>query len=236
MLWSVVALQSAIRGGALNPILNVDLIVILVAGWLLGLRHALQLAIATVLWLIALPVLQEAGWIHPEPATNPWGILLAQVVILTGGFLAFRLVLSAYQQHVQNAQTLNASLAEKLGDLSRQEAALRESEQRVNQILQASPLPMLVSEFERGTCLEINPAWERSFERARKNVIGRTAVELGMWRDESLRACSNNSLPTRAGWRGLRFATICPVEGCGPCCFRPSVFRTVGSLVCSPFL
>ncbi|CAM8666001.1 BaeS Signal transduction histidine kinase [Comamonadaceae bacterium] len=187
MLWSVVALQSAIRGGALNPILNVDLIVILVAGWLLGMRHAFQLAIATVLWLIALPVLQEAGWIHPEPTTNPWGILLAQVVILTGGFLSFRLVLGAYQQHVQNVQTLNASLAEKLGDLSRKEAALRESEQRVNQILQASPLPMLVSEFERGTCLEINPAWERSFERARKDVIGRTAVELGMWRDESLR-------------------------------------------------
>lgn len=104
-----------------------------------------------------------------------------------GGFLVFRLVLGAYQQHVLNVQLLNASLGEKIDALSRQETALRESEQRVSQILQASPLPMLVTEFERGTCLEINLAWERSFERARADVLGRTAVKLGMWRDESLR-------------------------------------------------
>ncbi len=140
-----------------------------------------------VLWFVSLPVLQQAGWIHPEPVTNPWSILWAQVVILMGGFLAFRLVLGAYQQHVLNVQLLNASLGEKIDALSRQETALRESEQRVSQILQASPLPMLVTEFERGTCLEINLAWERSFERARADVLGRTAVELGMWRDESLR-------------------------------------------------
>jgi len=64
--------------------------------------------------------------------------------------MAFRLVLKAYQQHVDNVQTLNRTLEEKLQALSDQDDALRMSERRVMQILKASPLPIIVAEFETG--------------------------------------------------------------------------------------
>lgn len=182
-LWCVVALQSALRGGALNPILNVNVVLVLLAGWLIGMRQAALVGFLSLLWYGVLALCAEFGWWKPTPVPSHWSLLIAQVGVLIGAYLAFRLVLKAYQRHVDRVQALNHSLGEKLQALSDQDNALRLSERRVLQILQASPLPITVAEFDSGVCLEVNPAWERAFQRIRANVIGKTPVQLGFWRD-----------------------------------------------------
>jgi len=186
-LWCVVALQSSLRGGAANPVLDINVVLVLLAGWLVGMRQAWWVCVLSLLWLVVLACAEAFwGW-HPEPPANVWRLLISQMGVLLGGFLAFRLVLKAYGQHVAKVQTLNTTLAEKVQALSVQEEALRQSERRVVQVLQASPLPITVAEFASGVCLQVNPAWERAFQRKRADVIGKTPVQLGFWRDEAHR-------------------------------------------------
>ena len=186
-LWAVVVLQSTLRGGALNPILNVNVVLVLLAGWLVGMRQAVWVGLASAAWYVALALSTQFGWWTPTNITSHWSLLIAQLGVLGGAFMAFRLVLKAYQQHVDKVQTLNRTLEEKLQALSDQDDALRMSERRVMQILKASPLPIIVAEFETGVGLEINPAWEQAFQRLRADVIGKTPVQLGFWRDQAHR-------------------------------------------------
>lgn len=144
-LWAVVALQSSLRGGAANPILNVNLVLVLLAGWLVGMRQAWWVCILSLGWLVVLGSAEAFGHFHPAPPADAWHLLISQAGVLLGAFLAFRLVLKAYGQHVEKVELLNHRLAEKVQALSRQEEALRQSERRVVQVLQASPLPITVA-------------------------------------------------------------------------------------------
>ncbi len=186
-LWVVVVMQSFVRAGSVNPVLNVHVILVLVAGWLVGMRQAIAVCVLSLLWLLLLACNREFAWWGALPPITTWGHLISQWGVLISGFFAFRLVLNAYQRHVDKVQALNHSLEEKLQALSDQEDALRKSERRVLQILKASPLPITVAEFDSGTCLEVNPAWERAFQRVRADIIGKTPVQLGFWRDEAHR-------------------------------------------------
>lgn len=186
-LWAVVALQSSLRGGAANPILNINVVLVLLAGWLVGMRQAWWVCMLSLGWLVLLTSAEALDVLHPAPPADVWRLLISQIGVLLGAFLAFRLVLKAYGQHVQKVELLNHRLAEKVQALSTQEEALRQSERRVVQVLQASPLPITVAEFVSGACLEVNPAWERAFQRKRADVIGKTPVQLGFWRDEAHR-------------------------------------------------
>lgn len=186
-LWAVVALQSSLRGGAANPILNINVVLVLLAGWLVGMRQAWWVCMLSLGWLVLLTSAEALDMLHPAPPADVWRLLISQIGVLLGAFLAFRLVLKAYGQHVQKVELLNHRLAEKVQALSTQEEALRQSERRVVQVLQASPLPITVAEFVSGACLEVNPAWERAFQRKRADVVGKTPVQLGFWRDEAHR-------------------------------------------------
>ncbi len=177
-LWVVVALQSSLRGGAANPILNINVVLVLLAGWLVGMRQAWWVCMLSLAWLGVLTYLEAYTDWHPAPPANVWRLLISQMGVLLGAFLAFRLVLKAYAQHVEKVQSLNHSLAEKVQALSRQEEVVRQSERRVVQVLQASPLPIIVAEFVSGARLEVNPAWERAFQRKRADVMGKTPVQL----------------------------------------------------------
>jgi PAS domain S-box-containing protein len=162
-----------------------------------GMRQAMWVCGLSLAWLVLLAGNREWGWWEPLPIINTWSLLIAQVGVLLSGFLAFRLVLKAYQRHVDKIQALNHSLEEKLQALSDQENALRLSEHRVSQILKASPLPITVAEFESGICLEVNPAWERAFQRLRAEVIGMTPVQLGFWRNQAQREAFKREFGSR---------------------------------------
>ena len=63
------------------------------------------------------------------------------------------------------------------------ELALRQSEERLRVIYDASPVIISVSRLEDGQYLEVNPAFLRTGGWTREEVIGRTSFELGVWVD-----------------------------------------------------
>jgi len=63
------------------------------------------------------------------------------------------------------------------------EAALRASEQRFFKIFQATPDLLSITRAEDGSFFEVNQAFLRSLDYQRGELVGRSALELGIWVD-----------------------------------------------------
>ena len=89
---------------------------------------------------------------------------------------------------LDKVQTLNRTLEEKLQALSDQEDAL--AKKRTQGLANSQGQPIADYRWPSSTPalgLEVNPAWERAFQRVRSEIIGKTPVQLGFWRDEAHR-------------------------------------------------
>jgi PAS domain S-box-containing protein len=60
-------------------------------------------------------------------------------------------------------------------------AALRQSEENLDRIFQASPIAIIISTFEDGRYLNVNNQFTKNTGYSRDEVIGKTAVELEIW-------------------------------------------------------
>jgi PAS domain S-box-containing protein len=79
------------------------------------------------------------------------------------------------------------AMVDDITDQERAEAALRESEEKFSKAFRSGPDAMVITEMATGLYLEINAGFERLFGYPRAEVLGRTAVELGVWRDAASR-------------------------------------------------
>jgi PAS domain S-box-containing protein len=95
----------------------------------------------------------------------------------------------------QRAFLLSAERVEILGrtcmilvsrDIERQ--VRRESEDRFAQAFFGSSDAIAISKLEDGLLLEVNEAFERFFGRPRREVVGRTTTEIGLWPDTAMRS------------------------------------------------
>ena len=68
------------------------------------------------------------------------------------------------------------------------EDRLRESEARFSAIFHASPIAIGITDFVTGRFIEVNDTLQRTFGYQRHEIIGRTALELGMWSSAEDRA------------------------------------------------
>jgi diguanylate cyclase (GGDEF)-like protein/PAS domain S-box-containing protein len=66
---------------------------------------------------------------------------------------------------------------------SRIEQALRQSEAKFATVFRTCPEAISISTLDDGVYLEVNEAYERIFGYARAQVIGRSALDLGVWVD-----------------------------------------------------
>jgi PAS domain S-box-containing protein len=189
-IWLAIMVQSTIRGGTLNPILHGSLVLVLMGGWLLGLRQAFWLLVASVTWIAALTWSTHIGWWLPDPMAAGLGHWLAMTSVWLVGYLVLRQVLRTHENNLAEVRALNSSLLGKVQELAQQERATRFTEQKVSQLLMASPLPITVASYNRGVYVDVNPAWERFFKYQKEDVLGKTSVDLGFWRD----------LGQRQGW------------------------------------
>jgi len=60
---------------------------------------------------------------------------------------------------------------------------LRESEEKFSKAFQSSPDAMSISDLKTGHFIEINDRFPLLYGYTREEIIGRSSVELGMWRD-----------------------------------------------------
>lgn len=73
-------------------------------------------------------------------------------------------------------------------DISRikeEEEALRQSEQRFVRAFQFSPGTTAIAEIDDGTLIDINEKWQETFGWTRDEVIGKSALDLGIWAEEA---------------------------------------------------
>lgn len=76
----------------------------------------------------------------------------------------------------------------------RAEAAQRQIQDRFQRLFEASPAGIVLTEQATGRFLDINPAACLMLERTRDALIGRTTVELGLWKDPAFRHAAFESL------------------------------------------
>jgi len=79
-------------------------------------------------------------------------------------------------------------LAHDVTEQKRAESALRRSEEKFAKAFRSSPVEMVITTLEAGRFLEVNEAFERNTGYCRSEVIGRSAIELGLWPDPGSRA------------------------------------------------
>jgi PAS domain S-box-containing protein len=72
-------------------------------------------------------------------------------------------------------------------DRKRAEDELRESEEKFSKIFYASPVPVSISRMPDGGFIDVNESFLKRMGYQREEVIGRTALEIGMWVDAAER-------------------------------------------------
>lgn len=71
---------------------------------------------------------------------------------------------------------------------NRTDAALRESEEKFAKAFRTSPDVMSITDFENGNYLEVNDAHEKTFRFRRDEVIGRSPIEIGIYKNSEGRS------------------------------------------------
>jgi PAS domain S-box-containing protein len=66
--------------------------------------------------------------------------------------------------------------------LQQAQEAVRESEEKFSKAFRSGPAAMAITDLETGRYLDVNEGFERLFGYSRDEVIGRTSLELGIWR------------------------------------------------------
>jgi PAS domain S-box-containing protein len=70
----------------------------------------------------------------------------------------------------------------------RAEAELRRSSERFSSVFAVSPSPTVVSSLAEGRYADVNPAFERTFGWRREEVVGKSALDIGIWPSAEERA------------------------------------------------
>ena len=90
----------------------------------------------------------------------------------------------------ERAEIYGAELEQRLEDLGQTENALRQAEQscqlseeRFARVFRSSPIAFSITTLEDGRFLDVNEAFERRYGYLRKEVLGRTVLELEIWDD-----------------------------------------------------
>ncbi len=86
------------------------------------------------------------------------------------------------------------------------EQALRESEEKFSAVFHLSPVALGVTSIRGGVFVDVNEAWIVQFGHYRERILGRTSVEIGLWKDVEERsrllddAKRGECLPKREVW------------------------------------
>lgn len=143
--------------------------------------------------------LRDRAWFLPLT-----GALYAGLAALAGIAFHDRRKLAAH------ARALEARAAERTAELTadierrrRAEAAAREGEERFSKAFQASPIIAAITTYPAGIYTDVNRAFTDSLEYALDEVLGRTALQLGIWPRPEQRAALIDALERGETVRGV---------------------------------
>ena len=79
------------------------------------------------------------------------------------------------------------AVARDVSEQRRIERELRASEEKFSAIFHHSPVALGVTSIPEGRYLDVNEAWERQFRYSRKQMLGKTSLDIGLWLDAAER-------------------------------------------------
>ncbi len=152
-------------------------------------RALAAFTLATVTLFYGIGYGEIAGFLsnRMSPSTD-WryltGVCISFVLIAAG----VRVLMNSVLASLREAREKGTALTESNVRLEQQAAALKQSQARFAKMIQASPAATTITKFEEGTFIEANQAALDLFGRGREEVIGQTALALGLWPDPEERA------------------------------------------------
>ncbi|MEZ5616340.1 MAG: PAS domain S-box protein [Rhodocyclaceae bacterium] len=169
-VWAAVTIAAVFAGGVHAPVLATYPLLIVMAGWLLGLRTGILMA-GLSLASSTLLALAESGGIllrvQDAPAVLVW---LVQAIVYVTAAVLTALVLHRYDQRFRLVRQLGDALSGRVADLAAKEAELR---------LLAENIPAFI--FHGGVdlrCRFANRRYAEFFGFTPQNVIGRHVSEI----------------------------------------------------------
>jgi PAS domain S-box-containing protein len=90
----------------------------------------------------------------------------------------------------ERAEIYAAELEQRLGDLEQTQNALRQaeesrelSEEKFTTIFRSSPIAFSITTVDEGRFIDVSEAFERRYGYARRELLGRTVFDIGIWDD-----------------------------------------------------
>ena len=169
-VWAAVTIAAVFAGGVRAPALATFPLLIVMAGWLLGLRTGIVMA-GLALATSALLALAESTGILPHvqaaPAVLVW---LVQAIVYVTAAVLIALVLHRYEVRYRQVRRLGDELAGRLGELEAKESELR---------LLTENIPAFIFHGDRDLrCRFANRRYAEFFGFTPQSVIGRHVSEI----------------------------------------------------------
>lgn len=187
-IWAVITLQGALRSGIGNPALFTYPALMLLGGWVMGMRQGVALGFASIAASLLLALAEQYGVIVGRTLeTSPIWYWFPLAIVMLASMTAMRFILKIHWDALQTAHNLNQELEMVVATLTAREQALQRSEQHFHVISESNPLPISVTRKRDGRYMAVNPAWERELGWSKEDVLGRTSLELGIWAEAQKR-------------------------------------------------
>jgi PAS domain S-box-containing protein len=181
-IWSAVSIQGVMRNGLANAALFAYPALMLLGGWVLGIRQGFLIGIASIVATFFLALAEQEGWIVGRRFdSTPMLYWLPMAIVIGASMAAMLFILKVHWEGIKRTALLNAQLQSTVATLSEREMELRRSEQQFQKISECSPLPTSIWSVEHGRCAMVNQAWVREFGWTQEEALGKTSVELGFW-------------------------------------------------------
>ena len=174
-LWMIISAFTLTGGGIAGQGVPLYLLVILIAGVLLGARTGLATTIVCVFTELLFVYMEKRGLlpessVHPTPLTLWLSQLLAASLLYTVLYLSQR--------------GLNEALDRSKRELTHRveaEDKVRISEEKFSKAFRSSPIAIAVTNLTSGKFVEVNEAMVKFLGYTREELVGRTTLDLGIW-------------------------------------------------------
>lgn len=187
-VWLGITTEALLTGSVNNTLLYAYPALILVGGWLLGVRQGYAMCVASASTLFLLAWMETSGLSFMQFNRAPWGRAADISVILLVGMLLLHSIEQSQRRQALKMSELNKRLSETVANLSSRETQLSQAESRFAKVGDIVPAPLSLTDATTGETVYVNKAWESVLGWKQQDVIGKSPLELGVWHDLSARA------------------------------------------------
>jgi len=168
--WAVITFAAAFAGGVRAPVLFAYPILVVMSGWLLGLRTAVITAVLTLASAGFFLLAEQAGILPSAPPAPAVLIWLVQTITIVTSTVLIGFVLHRYAERYRIAKALGDELSVRLSDLAAQERQLR---------MLAENIPAFIFQAGRDLrCRYANRRYAEFFGFTPETIIGKSVADI----------------------------------------------------------